>query len=89
MKRYTLLVAWAVIERINTLPKASRQRIRRRLLELEESPDTLSEFSETGADGRKLDVFVLDNWAFFFWIDFADRHVKVLHMKPADRVGRG
>jgi len=89
MKRYELLLAWSVIERLNALPKGRRQRLGQQLLKLEESPDLLSEFASTAGDGRRLDVFIFDGWAVFYWIDFADRHVKVLDMKPADHVGRG
>ena len=88
MKNYSLLLAWPVIEQLNALPKNRRQRLGRQLLRLEDSPDALSEFAATSADGRKLDVFIFDGWAVFYWIDFADRHVKVLDMKPADRVER-
>ena len=88
MKRYALLIAWPVIEQIDALPKVRRQRLRRELLRLEETPDALIEFSEPDETGRPLHVFVFDGWAIFFWIDFADRHVKVLHMRAADRGGR-
>jgi hypothetical protein len=88
VKRYTLLLAWPVIEQLNTLPKGQRHRLGQQLLKLEESPDSLSEFAETASDGRHLDVFIFDGWAVFYWIDFADRHVKVLDMKLADRGGR-
>ena len=84
-----VLLAWSVIERLNALPKRRRQRLGQQLLKLEESPDLLSEFARTAGDGRRLDVFICDDWAVFDWIAFADRHVKVLEMKPADHVGRG
>ena len=89
MKPYELLLAWAVIEQLNALPKSRRLRLGRQLLKLEETPDLLSEFADTADDGRRLEVFIFDGWAVFYWIDFADRHVKVLEMKPADHVGRG
>jgi hypothetical protein len=89
MKRYELLLAWPVIEQMNALPKGRRQRLGLQLLKLEESPDLLSEFASSAVDGRRLDVLIFDGWAVFYWIDFADRHVKVLDMKPADHVERG
>ena len=87
MKRYGLLLAWPVVEQLNALPKGRRHRLGQQLLKLEESPDLLSEFADTAGDGRRLDVFIFDGWAVFYWIDFADRHVKVLDMKPADQAG--
>jgi len=48
----------------------------------------VSEFNITDEVGRQLDVFILDGWAFYFWIDFADRHVKVLAFGLADHESR-
>ena len=88
MKRYFLLLAWPVIEQLETLPKTRRHHIYKRLLELEDHPDILSDFADFDERGRALEVLLCDGWAFFYWIDFADRQVKVLEMKAAD-AGRG
>ena len=37
--------------------------------------------------GAKLDVFIVEDWAFCYWIDFPDRHVKVLALESADQSG--
>jgi hypothetical protein len=55
---------------------------------LEETPDLVSEFQLTDTNGRQLEAFVCEDFAFYYWIDFADRHVKVLAVEPADRQGR-
>lgn len=70
---------------INALPIRTRRALFRKFDQLEHHPDAVSEFQTTDAKGRVLDCFVLGRLAFYYWIDFADRHVKVLTVGPADR----
>jgi hypothetical protein len=58
------------------------------LFNLERWYDSLSEFQSKDETSRTLDGFILGRLAFVYWIDFADRHVKVLVIKPADHGGR-
>jgi hypothetical protein len=84
LKPYRLLVDWEVIEELNRLPIRIRRSLRNELLRLKEFPDALSEFEETGPDGRLLNGFIRHEFAILYWIDFADRHVKVLGLTRAD-----
>ena len=88
MKRYRVLIAWHLWAEINALPAGLRRRLYRKFDQLEETPDAASEFQSTDDTGRMLDCFVLGQLAFSYWIDFPDRHVKVLVIGPADRVER-
>ena len=88
MKRYRLLVDWGVVVRLRELPPRVQRGVHTLFSRLEEAPDSLSEFNVTDEKGRQLDGFIFENFAFYYWIDFADRHVKVLAFEPADRSGR-
>ena len=48
----------------------------------------MSEFQSADRSGRLLDGFILGQLAFYYWIVFADRHVKVVAIGPADRARR-
>jgi hypothetical protein len=82
---YRLLVAWDVIERLNGLPERTRRVLRDRLIRLAEAPDRYSDYREPNPRGIPLDVNLCQGFAIKYWIDFADRHVKVLDLEPADR----
>lgn len=84
MKRYRLLVDWAVVGQLRALPRRVQRGIYGLFSRLEEAPDLISEFHVTDETGRQLDGFIFEDWAFYYWIDFADRHVKVLACEPAD-----
>ena len=87
MKRYRLLVEWGVVLQLRTLPARVQRGVYGIFSRLEEAPDLVSEFHVTDHTGRELDGFIFEDFAFYYWIDFADRHVKVLAMEPADRQG--
>ena len=89
MKQYRLLIAWQLWPQIQVLPPGLRRLLYRRFDRLEETPDAMSEFHATDESGRLLDGFILGQLAFYYWIDFADRHVKVVAIGPADRARRG
>jgi hypothetical protein len=85
LNEYRLLVAWEVVEKLNTLPVAVRARLRRALAEIERAPDRCSDFQESNPRGIPLEVHVCGKFVFKYWIDFPDRHVKVLEFGLADR----
>jgi hypothetical protein len=83
--RYRLLVDWEVIEKLNALPRATRQVLRTALSRIAGSPDLVSDYREANPRGIPLDVHLCGGFAIKYWIDFADRHVKVLELESADR----
>ncbi len=87
MKPYRLLIAWRLWPEINALPINFRRSLYRKFDQLEQHPDAISEFQFTDEKGRNLDSFIVGRLAFYYWIDFADRHVKILGIGPADRPG--
>jgi hypothetical protein len=83
VKRYRLLVDWHLVARIEALPAAQRRELYRRFDRLEEAPDSASEFETQDGNGRTLNAFIVGDIDVLYWIDFADRHVKVLAMTDA------
>ena len=84
MIRDRLLVAWDVVVSLRALPGRVQRGVHGLFSRLEEAPDLVSEFHVADETGRQLDGFIFEDWAFYYWIDFADRHVKVLAVEPAD-----
>lgn len=84
MSDYRLLVDWEVIEKVNELPIGTRRALRRAIAQIAASPDRMSDYREPNPRQIDLDVHVCKNFALKYWIDFADRHIKILEIEPAD-----
>ena len=82
---YKLLVAWPVVELLESLPRRERRHLRECLVFIHRDPRGMSDYQEPDAVGRPVEIHVCSGYAFKYWIDHADRHVKVLDMHPADR----
>ena len=74
-----------VIETLQALRPALRQRLLRHFRRIQEFPSARSDYREKDSTGRILHVSVVEKFAVFYWEDFADRHVKIMSLKPADR----
>lgn len=83
--KYRLLLDLEVYDFLTTLKPAERRRLRARFAEILESPSRWAEFEEKDASGRLLGINICGKFAVKFWDDFADRHVKILRIKSADR----
>ena len=83
MKRY-LLIASEVVEFLEQLPQRERTEIWNRLQQIARSPDRFEEYQERDATGRELSGHVFRKVAILYWDDFADRHVKIMSIAPAD-----
>jgi hypothetical protein len=82
---YRLLLDIEVVEFIAALPRQTQIQLRRRLGEMQSAPERFADFQEPDPAGRLLDVRVHCGFAIYYWEDFADRHVKVLRIRRADR----
>ena len=83
--KWRLFLDMDAIEYLASLPAADEARIRRRLHEIERSPDRWSDFHDHDPKGRLVDVNLVGSFAIEYWADFPDRHVKVLRIRHADR----
>ncbi len=84
MSDYRLLVDWEVIEKLNRLPLPIRRALRQALARIATSPDHVSDYREATPKDIPLDVHLCQGFALKYWIDFADRHIKVLDIEAAD-----
>ena len=85
MKRQ-LLLAFGVIQFLGQRKKRDREMLFRVIGRMCESPDGYSAFEEYDEEWNRLvDVHLVGEYAISFWDDFADRHLKILRVRLADR----
>jgi hypothetical protein len=82
---YRLLVDLEAITVLDSLPATIRTRLLNHFVALRSAPDSHSDFHEHDRLGRRIEISVFSGYAIRYWIDFPDRHVKVLVIKSADR----
>ena len=85
MKPFSLLVDFDVIEFVGKLSRKEQAEIRRRLLKIREYPHNSSNDSELDPIGRTVQINLSGKYALKYWIDSADRHIKVLDIVPSHR----
>ena len=82
---YRLLVDLEAIAVLHVMPKRTRTLLLDHFVKLRASPDRYSDYHENDSTGRRVEISVNAGYAIHYWIDFADRHVKILALKAADR----
>ena len=75
---YQLLVAWTVVEFLESLPVRDRHRLRACLKRITQDPDGKSDYQERDDAGRPVEIHVCAGHAFKYWTDHTDRQIKVL-----------
>ncbi len=85
--KYRLLIDLAALELLLRLPAARRRRFIEHFHRLRDFPTVHSDFRDTDAQGRQVQVSIFDGFAIYYWIDEADRHVKILEVITADSHG--
>jgi len=83
---YRLLVDWDVIEKVNRSPVALRRTFKDAFVRIGKSLDRMCDYMDPNERGIPLAVHVCRGFAFKYWTDFADRHVKILDIAPAVQV---
>ncbi|HEX7469416.1 MAG TPA: hypothetical protein VF437_01580 [Verrucomicrobiae bacterium] len=81
---YRLLVDIEVVEALDALPKKTRTRLINHFYKIRSFPENHSDYHERDSAGRRVEICVFAGHAIHYWTDFADRHVKILALKPAD-----
>jgi len=82
---YRLLVSIEVIEFIERLPAKTREALRRAIHAIGRDPFGRSDALDRDANGRRMQIAVVGDYALMYWVDEADQHVKVLDIHAADR----
>ncbi len=77
---FRLLIDFDLVEFTRQLPAAQRTRLYAYLRRIQEYPGHYSDFIENDAEGRRIDISFFENLLIGYWIDTADRHVKILRM---------
>jgi hypothetical protein len=78
---YRLLVDLEVLLTLERLPRKIRTQLLDHFEKLRVFPDDLSDDNERDRTGRRIEISVIAGYAVHYWIDFADRHVKVLLLR--------
>lgn len=81
---YRLLIDLEVVEQLQALPATRRRFLFGHFREIEKYPAARSDYTDTDAQGRRVEVSVVEGFAIYYWIDEADRHVKILVLVAAD-----
>ena len=84
---YRLLLDLEVVSQLQALSVGRRRRLLGHFALLERYPSAHSDYVDTDANGRRIDVSVREGFAIYFWIDEADRQVKILQLIAADSSG--
>jgi hypothetical protein len=82
---YRLLIDLGVIEILDGLPKRTRLRLLEQFRRIRSFPGNCADYQEYDAAGRRVQICIVSGWAIHYWDDFADRHIKILVLKPADK----
>ena len=83
--KYRLLVDLEVIRVLDGLPKGVRARLLSHFDHLRVAPERHIDAHEQDDIGRQLEISVYADYCVHYWIDSADRHVKILALTAADR----
>jgi hypothetical protein len=55
------------------------------MLQIRDYPGNSADYYETDISGREYHINVFGKHAIKYWIDDADRQVKIMQIRPADR----
>jgi mRNA-degrading endonuclease RelE of RelBE toxin-antitoxin system len=82
---YRLLIDREVVDFLQSLGASRRRDLLRHFKEIERFPSAHSDYRDKDAEDRPVDVSIHDGLAIYYWIDEADRQVKILELIVADR----
>ena len=82
---YTLLISLGVLEFVERLPRRLRLDIRNGIKDIEDDPLGVSDAVDYDSKGRLVHIYVVGEYALTYWVDDADKHIKILDIHSADR----
>jgi len=82
---YRLLISIEVVEFVERLPARTRQRIRNAIRAIGNDPLGNADATDRDEVGRRLEIAIVGDYALMYWVNEADRHVKILDIHAADR----
>jgi len=84
VKPFRLLVDYEVFEFVVRLNAKEQHLIRREMLRVRDFPYNNADYAETDELGRQYHVHIFGKYALKYWIDEADRHLKMMEMRASD-----
>ncbi len=84
MREFRLLVDFEVVEFLIALPLRQRKLLHASLQRIWNDPTSMSDYRETDAVGRFVEIHLCRDYAIKYWIDHAACHIKILDIYPAD-----
>ncbi len=79
---FELLVTGNVIDALLEFPAQKRRRYLELFRRIQAYPGTFSQFRQQSDSGRIVHAYVFEQHEIRYWIDWADRHVKILRLVP-------
>ncbi len=83
---FRLLIDLEVIDYLEALKRDQRVKLLSHFRAIRDYPGNLSDHMEMHSSGRFLNVSLTAGFAVFYWIDDADRHVKIMKIEPRSGV---
>lgn len=83
--KYRLLIDYEVIEFVETLPRKDQRLLRNRFVAIQDYPTKFSDYMESDSESRRVNIHICGKYAIKFWEDHADRHLKILDVRFADK----
>lgn len=81
---YRLLISIEVVEFVERLPAKTKRALRSAMHIIGHDPLGRSDAEDCDNNGRLLQIAVVGDYALMYWIDDADRNVKILDIHAAD-----
>lgn len=81
---YRLLISIEVVEFLEKLPSKTRKVLRNAIAAIGTDPIAMSDAVDFDDTGRRVEISIIGDFALTYWIDDADRHVKILDLHAAD-----
>jgi hypothetical protein len=78
--QFRLLIDLDVLDILAKYPASRGRRLFAHFRKIQSYPENCSEFVEPDDEGRQLAISTFDNISIHYWIDYADRHIKILRI---------
>jgi hypothetical protein len=86
MMEFRLLLDLEVLQFLQRIAASRRRRVFALFERIQEFPHRYSDFVDRDDLGRRLDVCVFEGFAIYYWVDTADKHIKILKVTKAERM---
>ena len=81
---YRLFISFEVLAQMEKFKRSRKVTLLRQFERIRDFPGNFSEFNETDETDRRVEVSIFDGLAIYYWIDEADKDVKILKLMTAD-----